>query len=733
MENKKGYGDKMSFWKTLRGIKVAAEAGYKTASGALNEMKSTLTDTKTKFSQTYREMSLDKELQDCQDAAKEGYDLAQAKYDEIKSTLADAENKLSQTNAEQNQVKRIQNSKLVETQKGELQQLSEEIERIGADLRNLHERSQFFSIVVYGRTTAGKSTLMEILTHGNGESIGKGGQRTTLDVRDYFWKGLKITDVPGVCAFGGKIDETTALEAAKAADLILFLIRSDEVQPDEAEKLAQLRSLGKPVLGVINIRQSFNNIKDEDNIKDLEEAMADTENIDATINQFKEFAKRHNQDWSGIKFVATHLLSAYMSQDKNIKVFELSRFAEVEKFILEKVRDDGRFLRIKTFADAIAVPMNKTILKIYEQSGKTLLESDVWLDKRSQLGKWSENFLNRSRERFDNLYEDLSAQLNKAIDEFVKDHYEDEKAGENWQAKFKSLKFDEQYKKFLESLAKECDKKRKDLSDELKTELPYLGLQNQNDAQVSIALDDTTPVGQYLSIAVSAAGFFFAPLAVVGILGKFIFDDKEKMIRENKQKLRDAITEPSCEVLNKMHNQAWEMFNDKIWSKGICDFWNLLAGYQFMLARLGQSQYFMACTLSAKFSELNAKLLKEAISCKGKGSASSVKKVARIPGETLVAFADCITWNLSKKEMSDLLGEDFGVIKLREGELGNELETTKAILGCDIEFDTYQLDSDTEEKEAERALAIVPKNKLDTNSIKFKIAQQISVFPIIQR
>ena len=733
MENKKGYGDKMSFWKTLRGIKVAAEAGYKTASGALNEMKSTLTDTKTKFSQTYREMSLDKELQDCQDAAKEGYDLAQAKYDEIKSTLADAENKLSQTNAEQNQVKRIQNSKLVETQKGELQQLSEEIERIGADLRTLHERSQFFSIVVYGRTTAGKSTLMEILTHGNGESIGKGGQRTTLDVRDYFWKGLKITDVPGVCAFGGKIDETTALEAAKAADLILFLIRSDEVQPDEAEKLAQLRSLGKPVLGVINIRQSFNNIKDEDNIKDLEEAMADTENIDATINQFKEFAKRHNQDWSGIKFVATHLLSAYMSQDKNIKVFELSRFAEVEKFILEKVRDDGRFLRIKTFADAIAVPMNKTILKIYEQSGKTLLESDVWLDKRSQLGKWSENFLNRSRERFDNLYEDLSAQLNKAIDEFVKDHYEDEKAGENWQAKFKSLKFDEQYKKFLESLAKECDKKRKDLSDELKTELPYLGLQNQNDAQVSIALDDTTPVGQYLSIAVSAAGFFFAPLAVVGILGKFIFDDKEKMIRENKQKLRDAITEPSREVLNKMHNQAWEMFNDKIWSKGICDFWNLLAGYQFMLARLGQSQYFMACTLSAKFSELNAKLLKEAISCKGKGSASSVKKVARIPGETLVAFADCITWNLSKKEMSDLLGEDFGVIKLREGELGNELETTKAILGCDIEFDTYQLDSDTEEKEAERALAIVPKNKLDTNSIKFKIAQQISVFPIIQR
>ena len=42
-----------------------------------------------------------------------------------------------------------------------------------------------FSITLFGRTMAGKSTLMEILTHGKGESIGKGSQRTTRDVRTY--------------------------------------------------------------------------------------------------------------------------------------------------------------------------------------------------------------------------------------------------------------------------------------------------------------------------------------------------------------------------------------------------------------------------------------------------------------------------------------------------------------------------------------------------------------------
>ena len=79
----------------------------------------------------------------------------------------------------------------------------------------------------------GKSTLKEILTEGDGSSIGKGQQRTTRDVREYEWHGMKITDVPGVAAFGGEDDENIAFDAARKADLILFLI-SDNA-PQEAE------------------------------------------------------------------------------------------------------------------------------------------------------------------------------------------------------------------------------------------------------------------------------------------------------------------------------------------------------------------------------------------------------------------------------------------------------------------------------------------------------------------
>ena len=79
-------------------------------------------------------------------------------------------------------------------------------------------------IALVGKNGAGKSTLMEILTEGDGSSIGKGAQRTTRDIRKYTWNGLEITDVPGIGAFEGEDDEQLAFESAKTADLILFLI-----------------------------------------------------------------------------------------------------------------------------------------------------------------------------------------------------------------------------------------------------------------------------------------------------------------------------------------------------------------------------------------------------------------------------------------------------------------------------------------------------------------------------
>ena len=669
--------------------------------------------------------SIERELIRCRESAEEGYQFAQENFNEIKETLLDASKKLSATDREQNQITRLRNTELIETQKDELRRLINAVKPIGDDLYNLRGRTKEFSIVVYGRTMAGKSTLMEILTHGNGQSIGKGAQRTTRDVRDYHWNGLKITDVPGICAFEGAQDERLALEAAKTADLILFLLTSDAPQPDEAACLAQLKSFGKPVLGVINVKMSFN-INDELDIEDLRDKLADTQTIKEIIRQFKEFAANHNQDWSGIKFVATHLLSAYVAQDRNPAVFKLSRFANVEKFILEKVQSDGRFLRIKTFADAVAVPMSNIILKIYEQSAATLLESDIWFDKRQQISEWREKFVERSQRRIDNLYDELKAQLDAEIYDFAEYHCEDQHVNENWQSRLRGLNLDGRYQSLLAELAEECQRKRRELSDELRQELDFIFYGN---TATNIKLEDTTAWGKNISTALPLLALLPGvgwgigiAIGVVSILGNIFSDSTEEKIRAAKEKLRKDLKSASYEVLDKIYFQAVEFFNNEILINGVDEFSDLLAGYQFMLARLGKSQYEIAYKLFKKFSNLNENLLTEAIVYKGAGYVTNIKEIARVPGDLFVAFAERA--NLNVRELSDLLGEEIFVVKAQK----KISDTVRNILDSDLQIDFYSLDfSDNSEK----AFAVFPTEAIDETN--FKIAQQIAGVPIITR
>lgn len=98
---------------------------------------------------------------------------------------------------------------------------------------------------------------MEVLTEGDGNTIGKGAQRTTRDVRIYPWNGLEVTDVPGIGAFEGEEDEQIAFEAAKRADLILFLITDDAPQAAEADCFSRIINMGKPIICIVNVKASI--------------------------------------------------------------------------------------------------------------------------------------------------------------------------------------------------------------------------------------------------------------------------------------------------------------------------------------------------------------------------------------------------------------------------------------------------------------------------------------------
>ena len=111
----------------------------------------------------------------------------------------------------------------------------------------LHENS--ISILLYGAYNAGKSSLINLLI---GESVAKIGDQPVTDVvKEFFWRGLRLLDSPGVNA---PIEhENITMEALKSVDLVLFIIRCEDLDSkDLYTRLINLLNSGKHVFLIFN-------------------------------------------------------------------------------------------------------------------------------------------------------------------------------------------------------------------------------------------------------------------------------------------------------------------------------------------------------------------------------------------------------------------------------------------------------------------------------------------------
>ncbi|MBR2215033.1 MAG: 50S ribosome-binding GTPase [Selenomonadaceae bacterium] len=314
----------------------------------------------------------------------------------------------------------------------ELKKYSEvEIERIREDIENRCREMEKFTVVVFGKTTAGKSTLMEILTNGDGSTIGKGAQRTTRDVRSYEWNGLKIWDVPGFAAADGQEDEDVAYDAVPKGDLILFLLTNNKATPKEAEAMSRIRDLGKPVLGIMNVRVSTNR-PDKILKKDIEKAYA-SRDISDIIHQFFEFGtKSHHQDWSNIEFVPVHLKCAFDAMhttdpQKRDLYNSLSHFSNVTYHIAEYVKNRGRVFRLKTFVDIVEKPLMDLLVEIREFQVKLAQNCRLFVDESNNIAQKGNSFLDKIRSEAEAKRKNLRTEIMVALDSFVETNHEKDK------------------------------------------------------------------------------------------------------------------------------------------------------------------------------------------------------------------------------------------------------------------------------------------------------------------
>lgn len=631
---------------------------------------------------------IEKALHECQAYAQKGYDIANNTWTNIHQALLAEERKVKKVDKQQGKISRLADEELIKKKKQGLASFMEMDKELKQDLSYLQKQQKEFSVLVFGRTMVGKSTLMEIMTHGSGASIGNGSQRTTLDVRDYHWQGMKITDVPGIASFDGREDDRLALEAAKAADLILFLISDDGVQQEEAKNLAELRRLGKPVLGIINVKLGITEQVRSLDMKRLRNKMAERERIETICNQFRQFAGNFQQDWGDLTFVPVHLKAAYLGQDKNPELWEVSNFTEVEAYILSKVQQDGCFLRIKTFLDRVIIPLQGRMEMLYENSGSSLTEAFEYQKKCQELAEWNKIFVGDSQKKFDNLYKRLHNKLANAIAEFAEYNYDNEDAGEDWKEYLQEeLKLEADCMSFLQERSNKCSRKRRELMDSLKTELTFAGVNVEFE---DISMDSITDTQLLGTIAGGALALVFPVAGIAVTLINWLFgSSKEEKIREAKAKLRDALQDAmdECGYVDTLMDSVANTMNEEIFGKGVDGLYNALAQMDAMLIGLAKEEATGAEKLGVLLNKLNCQLLHEAegyvAAQEGKNLVLSVDRIARIPGEVTVVYDTVASFDGYEAQMAKLLGEKVELRILdNAGKLyGEMLKRTEELIG----------------------------------------------------
>ena len=680
---------------------------------------------------------LNSALARCRQSAQNGYEIASAQLGIIERTLRSAreETERSVTLLNGKSVYLADLNRLLSRQIKDICKAFDELSAQPREqLNKLYGNLSSFNITLFGRTMAGKSTLMEVLTHGDGKAIGNGAQRKTRDIRSYEWNGLRITDVPGIGAFNGQKDEDIAFEAAKNADMILFLMTDDGVQSQEAECFRSILELGKPVLCIMNVKASVDISEDVRYItEDIDEAFQ-IPRLEEIRSQFVGFGSLAGQDWRAVPFVYTHLRSAFLAQQtkdpqKAAVLNAASRIRNLKNAIAQRVATHGEFYRVKTFIDAVAAPIGSAVDLLLEQSCLNELQGDMIKDKKKALHKWIERFEKSAYDRVVSDAEELKSKMYSDASDFAARNISSKEINAKWDKYLKELKLNERGKELMNELSQQAEGEIRELTRSMKKELEFavtysadMTLKSRRILDIRKLFDwSMVTAGGVLIIAAlifpAAAPILIIASVGVGLVKEFFgsyLPDKTKLERGAREKIEVQLRENINSVCQKYRASLEKSLRE------ILDKLNLLESdldsVCEVVAELSSTQSSLAGQLSGSLRELHRSLLCRALDLLGCPELSMrIHDAAMIPGfECAVVLAPHTVFpNRERQELCNLLGEGISFLPYTE----DKTELLRMILGSG---------SCTLKKRGEKITAVL-KNRDDPVSInKAKLAQQLS-------
>lgn len=215
-------------------------------------------------------------------------------------------------------------------------------EMLSQAARSLPRPDEPLRVVLLGRTQAGKSTLFSYLTGSDVSPVGDGAPRFTRSVVAMPMAGcadVVVVDTPGVGALDGAEDRELALDAARQADLVVWVATSNSQPSETASALSQVARWGAPMLLVINCREDLVDDEAVGQFLDFpDSAFAD---LDGHRARLARFLDPHGQ--RPLQVLPVHAAAALLGGRANPTHADLLRGSRVDTLVTAiRAEADGR-------------------------------------------------------------------------------------------------------------------------------------------------------------------------------------------------------------------------------------------------------------------------------------------------------------------------------------------------------------------------------------------------------
>lgn len=354
--------------------------------------------------------------------------------------------------------------------------------------RNLSDkRKQFdsYHVMLFGRTMAGKSTIREAITGGDGSTIGKGAQRTTKDVREYTWNKLKIVDTPGFGAYGGGEDAQVAREVLERVDTVLFMLNSDSIQETTFDELEHIRKLNKPVIFVLNIKKDLENEGNRRRaLRDPAKYVYKNEDISQHAERLQQLMQKAGMNPTQVQIIPIHAQAAFLAtkspEGERGALRGLSRFDTLLAAICLEIEVHGPVRRVQSFLDAALHHIDSQLRLLLVQVDELEKLRPQYDAGKQRIAAWRVKLQRDIPRLLKSEVNDVFKPLEDSVADFVDDHIESDAIEGHWKRHCEKWHIEE-----------EIESRSRALAEQLADELAEFGKELTESISIQIGMDHT--------------------------------------------------------------------------------------------------------------------------------------------------------------------------------------------------------------------------------------------------